>query len=145
MHATGDLTLYLERGPVHMHPRPVVVAEPLQVLLCVWRQDGALQFSVYCAVAEERREMEQMVRRERARREPGSAANLAREPTMWFKFCYWARSNVGSRQDWSVSLSFLLKLSAAEVFGPNNPDKSFTGILFIVYVAAVFPVSRVTD
>lgn len=46
--------LHLECGPVHMHLGAVVVAEPLQVLLCVCRQDGALKFSVYCGIAEER-------------------------------------------------------------------------------------------
>ena len=51
---------YLKCGPVHMHPRAVVVAEPLQVLLCVCTKDCALQFSVYCGIAEERK-MEQMV------------------------------------------------------------------------------------
>lgn len=54
------LTLYLKCRPVHMHPRAVVVAEPLQVLLCVCTEDRALQFSVYCGIAEERK-MEQMV------------------------------------------------------------------------------------
>lgn len=44
-----------------MHPRAVVVAEPLQVLLCVCAQDRALQFSVYCGIAEERK-VEQIVR-----------------------------------------------------------------------------------
>ncbi len=44
-----------------MHPGAVVVAEPLQVLLCVCSQDRALQFSVYCAIAEERK-MGQAVR-----------------------------------------------------------------------------------
>lgn len=43
-----------------MHPRAVVVAEPLQVLLCVCSQDRALQFSVYCGIAEERK-MDQIV------------------------------------------------------------------------------------
>lgn len=43
-----------------MHSRPVVVAEPLEVLLCVCSQDRALQFSVYCGIAEERK-MEQIV------------------------------------------------------------------------------------
>lgn len=52
--------LHLKCGPVHMHPRAVVVAEPLQVLLCVCSQDGALQLSVYCGVAAERK-MEQIV------------------------------------------------------------------------------------
>lgn len=51
----GGLILYLKRGPVHEHPGTVVVAEPLQVLLCVGAQDGAFQFSVDCGVAEERR------------------------------------------------------------------------------------------
>lgn len=37
-----------------MHPGAVVVAEPLQVLLCVRSQNRALQFSVYCGIAEER-------------------------------------------------------------------------------------------
>lgn len=46
---------YLERGPVHMHSGPVVVAEPLQVLLCVCAQNRALQLPVYCAVAEEKK------------------------------------------------------------------------------------------
>lgn len=46
---------YLERGPVHMHSGAVVVAEPLQVLLCVCAQNRALQLPVYCAVAEEKK------------------------------------------------------------------------------------------
>lgn len=37
-----------------MHPGAVVVAEPLQVLLCVGAQNRALQLSVYCAVAVEK-------------------------------------------------------------------------------------------
>lgn len=49
---------YLERGPVHMHPGAVVVAEPLQVLLCVCSQNRALQLSVYCAVAEKKKQHE---------------------------------------------------------------------------------------
>lgn len=65
---------YLERGPVHMHPGPVVVAEPLQVLLCVCGQNRALQLSVYCAVAEEEK------RREGTSRDSGAfGANLAAE------------------------------------------------------------------
>lgn len=52
---------YLKGGPVHMHPGSVVVAEPLQILLCVCSQDCALQFSVYCGIAEERK-VEQTVR-----------------------------------------------------------------------------------
>lgn len=51
----------LKGGPVHVHPRPVVVAEPLQILLCVCSQDCALQLSVYCGIAEERK-IEQIVR-----------------------------------------------------------------------------------
>lgn len=46
---------HLKGGPVHMHPGSVVVAEPLQILLCVCSQDCALQFSVYCGIAEERK------------------------------------------------------------------------------------------
>lgn len=53
---------YLKGGPVHMHPRSVVVAEPLQILLCVCSQDCALQFSVYCGIAGEERKVEQAVR-----------------------------------------------------------------------------------
>lgn len=47
------LMLYLKGRPVHMHPGAVVVAEPLQVLLCVCAQDRAFQFSVYRGIAEE--------------------------------------------------------------------------------------------
>lgn len=46
------LTSYLKHRPVHVHPWAVVVAEPFQVLLCVCSQDRALQFSVYCGIAE---------------------------------------------------------------------------------------------
>lgn len=46
---------YLKGRPVHMHPGSVVVAEPLQILLCVCSQDCAFQFSVYCGIAEERK------------------------------------------------------------------------------------------
>ena len=52
--------LHLKCRPVHMHPGAVVVAEPLQILLCVRSQDRTLQFSVYCGIAEERN-MEQTV------------------------------------------------------------------------------------
>lgn len=51
----------LKGGPVHVHPRSVVVAEPLQILLCVCSQDCALQLSVYCGIAEKRK-IEQIVR-----------------------------------------------------------------------------------
>ena len=44
--------MYLKRWPIHMHLRAVVVAEPLEVLLGVGPQDGALQFPVYCGIAE---------------------------------------------------------------------------------------------
>lgn len=50
-----------------MHPGAVVVAEPLQVLLCVCAQDRAFQFSVYRGIAEEeeggkkKQKMEQIV------------------------------------------------------------------------------------
>lgn len=53
-----------------MHPRAVVVAEPLQVLLCVCTQDRALQFSVYCGIAEERKSGTNSDD-ESARRDPG--------------------------------------------------------------------------
>lgn len=49
------LVFHLESRPVHMHVRAMVIAEPLQVLLCVCSQDCALQFSVYCRIAEDRR------------------------------------------------------------------------------------------
>lgn len=63
------LVLYLKRWPVHMHPRAVVVAEPLQVFLCVCSQDRALEFSVYCGIAEERKSGTKSDN-ESARREP---------------------------------------------------------------------------
>lgn len=69
------LILYLKCRPVHMHPGAVVVAEPLQVLLCVCSQDCALQFSVYCGIAVERK-MEQIVTM-KAPEESWGAANLA--------------------------------------------------------------------
>lgn len=52
---------YLKGGPVHMHPGSVVVAEPLQILLCVCSQDCTFQLSVYCGIAEKRK-VEQMAR-----------------------------------------------------------------------------------
>lgn len=48
------VVVHLKLGPVHMHARAVVVAEPFQVLLCVGRGDGALQVPVHCGVAEDR-------------------------------------------------------------------------------------------
>lgn len=54
------LALHLKYGPVHVHSWAVVVAEPLEILLRVCSQDRALQFSVYCGIAEERK-MEQIV------------------------------------------------------------------------------------
>lgn len=44
-----------------MHPGSVVVTEPLQILLRVCSQDCALQLSVYCGIAGERKG-EQIVR-----------------------------------------------------------------------------------
>lgn len=58
-----------------MHPGSVVVAEPLQILLCVCSQDCALQFSVYCGIAEETK-VEQVVRM----REPEQT------PCVWLLF-----------------------------------------------------------
>lgn len=64
---------YLECRPVHMHFRAMVVAEPLQVLLCVSSKDSTLQFSVYCGIAEER--TREHCDREKDRRESENAAN----------------------------------------------------------------------
>lgn len=47
--------MHLECRPVHGHARAMVVAEPLQVLLSVCRQNCALQLSVYCGIAEKRK------------------------------------------------------------------------------------------
>lgn len=67
----------LERGPVHVHPRAVVVAEPLQVLLRVCSQDRALQLSVYRGIAVERRKWDRLVTIGNTRGDPrGAAANL---------------------------------------------------------------------
>lgn len=107
------LMLYLKCRPVHMHSRAVVVAEPLQILLCVCSQDRALQFSVYCGIAEERK-MKQIV------------TTKVPEET-------WVRCQFGDRTHNVAqilnSLSFLLKLkhSMAEVFGLNNPNNSLQG------------------
>lgn len=75
---------YLEGGPVHMHPGSVVVAEPLQILLCVCSQDCALQFSVYCGIAEERK-VEQTAR--------------MREPEQTSCVCLWRVGGWGYPQD----------------------------------------------
>lgn len=72
---------HLKSRPVHMHPRAMVVVEPLQILLCVCSQDCALQFSVYCGIAEERK-VEHIVRT-KVPEEIWGAANLATEPTMF--------------------------------------------------------------
>lgn len=56
------LKSHLKCRPVHGHPWAMVVAKPLQVLLCVCSQNGALQFSVYCGITKERKmgQMESM-------------------------------------------------------------------------------------
>lgn len=48
-----EVVVYLKLGPVHVHTRAVVVAEPLQVILCTGRGDGAFQVSVHCGVTED--------------------------------------------------------------------------------------------
>lgn len=121
------LMLHLKRRPVHMHPRAVVVAEPLQVLLRVCSQDRALQLSVYCGVAAERK-MEQIATM-KVPEETWGCCQFGHRTNNVVQNLGWEGSNAGSWQDSSVSLSFLLTLkpSTAEVFGLNNSDNPLWG------------------
>lgn len=117
---------HLKCRPVHMHPGPVVVAEPLQVLLCVCSQNRALQFSVYCGIAEERegKKSETNSDQDSASRDSGFDANLATKPQ---------RSECGSRliqQRVMTRLQNLSELSAeAEACGINNPNNTLHSTL----------------
>lgn len=116
---------HLECRPVHMHVGAVVVAEPLQVLLCVCTQDRALQLSVCCGIAEERKVEQILTMKVPAEtRGGGRGCQLGNRSHNGAPNLGWEGSNIGSWQNWSVSLSFLLKPSTDEVFGliqPNNP------------------------
>lgn len=116
VHLFDGSVFYLKCGPVHVHSWSVVVAEPLQILLCVCSQDRALQFSVYCGIAEERK-VEQIVTMkvpEGTRR----CCQFGIRTSSVVQILCWKRSNIGSWQDWSVSLNFRVKLefSTEEIF-----------------------------
>lgn len=122
--------LYLKGRPVHMHPGAVVVAEPLQVLLCVCAQDRALQFSVYRGIAEEEgKKKGTNSDNESARRDLGVLPTWQTGPTMYFQI--WAERDptLGhGKTGVSPRVSLLTpKPSTAEVFGPNNPNNPSRG------------------
>lgn len=88
------LMLHLKCRPVHMHPGAVVVAEPLQVLLCVCSQDRALQLSVYCAIAEERK-VEQTGTM-KAPEETRGCCQFGNRAQSVVQNLSWEKSNIGS-------------------------------------------------
>jgi len=104
------LCFYLKCRPVHVHLWAVVVAEPLQVLLCVCSQDRALQFSVYCGITEERK-MEQIETMKLPEGTSGRCQSGNRRQSV-AQILVWKRSSVWSSKNGSVSLNSLKSISS---------------------------------
>lgn len=110
---------YLKCWPVHGHPWAMIIAEPPQVFLCAYGLNRALQFSVYCDIAEERR-AEQAVTMEGPEGTWGCCQTGIRTHTV-AQIPDWKRSKVRAWVDF-LSLNSLPKLEppTAKVFSLNN-------------------------